>query len=378
MSIAVASNFAPSFDPPPFSSQILSRHTPLDLRRQFATLPSTAQIVSHELTRNAVKRSLIAAIPDFNLELSTFITNVSRQIEARDMVGYTIEADVYKDVDLIVNLLGNLIEDTFKIEEVSLNTNFSNETAESDFIASTLLAAIELSKEVFLRMPDIEFDLKVSFQSLPLEISRMLQRRQFAYRIMVIERATGYKFNLPSEILAKDVENVAFIYQAIINRSFIFPFSSVTYPNVPATQENLEQFTELSTKSFIVFADSKPIKRTILGKDISLGEGSFVIQNAAIDDWEKVKEELSRADNHPVEIVIRSLSGQAEYDLPLAPKLPRAAWTSFVQTLIDLDAGLDKRLVERYHHLAAATLNGFSDEEKQIAVERPDLEIEVY
>ncbi len=356
MSIAVASNFAPSY----------------------AVLPATAQVISRELTRKSLKRSLITAMPDFNLELSTVVTDVSRQIERRDMVGYTIEADVYKDVDLIINLVGNPVEATFNIEEVSLNTNFSNETAESDFIASTLLAAVALSKEVFLRMPDIELDLKASFQSSPLEISRMLQRRQFAYRVMVIECATGHKFILPSEISAEDAENVAFLYQAIINRSFVFPFSSVTYPNVPATQENLEQFTELSTKSFIVFADSKPIKRTVLDKDISLGEGSFVIQNAVIDEWEKVSEELSRADNQSVEIVIRSRSGQAEYDLPLAPKLSDTAWTPFVQTLIDLDAELDKRLVERYHHLAAATLNNFSDEEKQIAIERHDLEIEVY
>jgi len=357
MSIVVASNFTPSC----------------------VVLPAAAQVVSRQPTRKSLKRSLGIAIQDFNLKLSTVITDVSRQIEGRDVTGYTIEADVYKDVDVIVNLIGKLVEeDDFKIEEVSLNTSFSNETAESDFIASTWLAAVALSKEVFLRIPDIELGLSLSFQSSTLEISRMLQRRQFAYRIMVIERATGYKFNLPSEISAEDVESVAFVYQSVINRSFVFPFGSVTYPNVPATQENMEQFTELSTTPFIVFADSKPIKKTILGKDISLGEGSFVIQHAAIDDWKKVREELSCADDHPVEIVIRSLSGQAKYDLPLAPKLPSTAWTPFVQTLIDLDAELDERLVERYNQLAAATLSNFSDEEKQIAIERNGLEIEVY
>lgn len=377
MSTSIAENFTSSYAVLPTATDTTS----FDLsERGFhpvrACVGSTLRVV--DLSESTLHPSLNVSISDFDLNLAASTLRVSKQLSAINPNDFVLEASIHKDVRLIIHFVGEFSDDdVFTVQEVNINADFLRESAESDFVAATILAAIGLANEVRLSIPEVGFDLSLKFQSQPAEVSRMLQCRQIAYRVMVLERATNYKFNLPTMIAAEDVGHLAFIYYSIVKRSFVFPFSFLTYPTVPATRENLEKITALNSKTHIIFGPDT-ITKSFLGQAISLGDdGVFVIENAAIDNFDEIRERLTREDGRPVEVVIRSRSGQARYNLPSAPILPDAAWDEFTQKLIDLDSALDMRLVERYHALAAATLDGLSESEKKIAVTRPDLPIDV-
>lgn len=340
-----------------------------------AVVGTLAKVIPFPFKKTVSKPSLEITVPDFHFKFSTSISEIESGNVSSDII---FKASLYDSIDIVINLTGELVErDGFRVIEVSVNTEFEIARARAEFIASTFLSTIGLAENVRLRIPEIELDLELQFQSSLSEISVMLQRRQMAYRLMVIERATGYEFEAPVSLSSAEMENLALVYYAIVERSFIFPFSTVTYPVVPATEEYLQQFASLEGKSSIVFGP-EPLSKTLLGKTISLGNDStWIIENAAIDRFDEVKKELARGDGHPVEIVIRSLSGQARYNLPTAPRLPDNPWDSEIQKLIELESDLDARLVERYHVLAAATLAGLTDEEKKIATARPELDIDI-
>jgi len=76
--------------------------------------------------------------------------------------------------------------------------------------------------------------------------------------------------------------------------------------------------------------------------------------------------------------LIRSLTNQALFELPEAPRLPLNPWDSRIQSLIDLERELDSRLIERYHALAASTLAGLSEEERARVTRRVELDEEAF
>lgn len=363
MSLAVASNFSSSL----------------------VALPSPAYVMPFALAESSSDLSLEITIPELAFRFTGSVGNVSKLMAADSQSGFVFEVPLHEGVNLVLTLSGSMNredtstteEDTFTTEEVNVNIDSQDQDAEACFVASSFYAAVGMGERVRILIPELGLDLSQAFQTTLSAISEKLQWRQIAYRVMVVERATGFKFELPSALSGIDVEHLAFIYYAVVERTFLFPFSTVTYPALPATKSNLEQITNLSSKKFIVVGPDS-LNKSFLGKTIPLGNDAvFIIADAVIDNFEQVREELARDDGHSVEIVIRSLSGQAEYRLPSAPRMPNTAWEPFIQKLVDIDAVLDARLAERYHTLAAATLSGLSDAEKEIATVRPDLPIEM-
>lgn len=346
-----------------------------NLRSVLAMVP-TATIMRSPSAKDTRPPLLKISIADFHFDFSSLISRIAL---ADTFNGYVVEALVYENVSVVINLIGELVEqDRFQVEEVSIHLNFESESAQSDFIVSTIFAMISLADDVRLCIHEVDLDLSLKFQSSLPEISLLLQRRQLAYRFMVVERATGYKFKLPPEISGSEVENLAFIYYAIVERSFVFPFTTMTYPSIPATENYLKQITDLSRKSFIAVGP-EPLHKTLLGKIIPLGNQSTrIIENAVIENFDQVQKELASGDVHNVEVTIRSLSGRARYNLPTAPLLPHNPWSAQLQTLIDLESDLDTRLSERYHALAAATLAGLSDEERAVITARPELDVNIF
>jgi hypothetical protein len=57
------------------------------------------------------------------------------------------------------------------------------------------------------------------------------------------------------------------------------------------------------------------------------------------------------------------------------PHLPRKAWKNEIQKLINLDEKLNSIFLERYFNLAASTLEGLSQNQKESITERPRLSI---
>ncbi|MDQ3687021.1 MAG: hypothetical protein M3430_15710 [Acidobacteriota bacterium] len=334
-------------------------------------LSTTANIIAGGLTIPLPQITqpvvLQIAIRDFQIHLEMPLEGVVSNMSAGKVL---LRATVDKEVAVILTIAGNLVEDEFQIEGVYFNTEAPFESARASFVASTLHALFSLSKGVNLRIPELEINLDLEFSRPLLDISQMLRRRQLEYRIMLIERATGYEFMLPSDLTEEQVHHVTLIYRAIVDRTFMWPVNSVTI-YFPATDEWVNRLIELDRHaSFTPGLD--PLPMMLFGQKISLGNKTLTIEDKIIKDYDKVQKELARNDGHNVAIVIRSLSGQGRYEFLNAPRLPDFPWEPTIQMLVDLESHLDSHLVERYHALAAATLSGLTEEEKVEVTTRPE------
>ncbi|MGI8565953.1 MAG: hypothetical protein ACR2LZ_05660 [Pyrinomonadaceae bacterium] len=307
------------------------------------------------------------AIRDFQIHLEMPLEDVISNMSAGKVL---LRATVDEEVAVVLTIAGRLVEDQFQIEGVYFNTEAPFESARASFVASTLHAMFSLSKQMNLRVPELEISLDLEFSRPLLDVSHMLRRRQLEYRIMLIERATGYKFMLPSDLTAEQVHDVTLIYHAIVHRTFMWPVNSLTiFP--PATDEWLNCLIDLDRDASFTRGPG-PRSEMLFGVKIALGDEILTIEDKIIEDFDKVQKELARNDGHNVAVVIRSLSGQGRYDFPNAPRLSDSLWEPMIQMLVDLESHLDARLVERYHALAAATLSGLTEEEKVEVTTRPE------
>src|SRR5437762_3615865 len=248
--------------------------------------------------------------------------------------------------------------------------------ARADIVACRFTAMLGLGGQVRIEIPDAAFSLVANFEADLLEISKMLERRLVAFRIMTIERATNVEFELPKELTADEVENVARSYYAIVHRSFEWPIPSITI-FVPATIEMLMQFKRLSSLDSISLGPD-PQFVTLFNQQISLGEGTVTIEDATIDDWTRVERELGEKGEHPVTVVIRSKTHKGRYDFLNAPRLPTSPWDSLMQRLVEIEASLDHCLAEGYNRLALATLQGLDENQKRELTMPPRLDANAF
>jgi hypothetical protein len=189
---------------------------------------------------------------------------------------------------------------------------------------------------------------------------------------MVIEQATGVQFLLPSHFSGDQMTQIIFAYRAIVDRSFYWPFES--YPlRVPSNEEWLNRIASMDQPAPISFTLEQE-EAEVLGKPILLGKVRVNVEHGLIQNLDQVKLELARLDGHEVEVIIRSGSDSAEFELLESPRLPANPWDPSIQALVDLESELDARLVERYHSLAAATLSGLTEEERAAVTARPELD----
>lgn len=310
---------------------------------------------------------LHVAIPDFQPHLEMPLEEVVSDTLAGKVL---LRATVDEEVAVVLIIAGGILGDQFQIEGVYFNTEAPFESARASFVASTLHAMFSLSSQVNMRVPELQLDLALKFNNPLSDISHMLRRRQIEYRIMVIERATGYEFMLPPDLTAEQVHDITLIYYAIVHRTFAWPVGSITV-SFPATSE-IHNYLKAANQSFTF--RPQPYRQVLFGKEIMLGDGSMTIENKFIEDFDRVQEEMARDDGHQVTFVMRSMSGQGRYDFPNAPRLPDSPWEPMIRKLVDLESRLDTHLVELYHGLAAATLSGLSEQEKAAVTGRPELD----
>lgn len=134
--------------------------------------------------------------------------------------------------------------------------------------------------------------------------------RQMAYRLMVIENATGLEFSLPQNYAGEDVKTIAHLYHAIVDRSFVWPIGAVTV-YVPATQERLSGFPQDNVVTPQQLGPT-PVIKNLFGHTIDCGSEELFIDDAVIENLTAVREDLARDDGHMVEVVIRSLVARLE------------------------------------------------------------------
>jgi hypothetical protein len=315
-------------------------------------------------------------VPDFDFKFSTDLCEItsplvdSNTIFARSIFDRSVKTDLL--------LTGELVDGgtIFQIKETSLQFTPTRELARADFVASTLNASFALAREVRLQIPQIALDLNLKFELPLLETAQLLQTRQTAYRLMVIERATGLEFRLPQRFSGEEIETISFVYHAIVDRSFLHIFTAGLRIDGSANEQGAASLAALLSRP-MKFGPER-VSKILLGKSIELGNATATIEDPYVEDSDRIEEALRSGDGHEVGFEIRSLTNQARYELPKAPRLPKTPWDPNIRALINLESQLDARLIERYNALAAATLDGLTEEEKAVLIARPELDEEAF
>ncbi|MBC7933339.1 MAG: hypothetical protein H7Z38_22480 [Rubrivivax sp.] len=308
-------------------------------------------------------------IPAFQLHFAVPITEIDPDMES----GRVLFKAAFNDVILVLTAIGNMSEDedVFKIEHVNLHMEQTEESARADFIISTIRAVLVLADDVHFRIPDVNIDITLRFDEPLLDISQMLRRRQIDYRIMVIEQAIGREFHLPIDISGNEVHDIALAYHAIVEHSFIWPMDTITV-FFPSSKEWSDTLLRIRQEASIPIGPD-PFSLELFGHKIELGQKRIIIKDAAIENFEIALEELSKNDGHVVPVVIRSMTGQAMYEFFGAPGTLPVMWDSNIKRMAELEPQLDSRLAERYNALAASTLAGLTEKEKEEITTRPEL-----
>jgi hypothetical protein len=267
-------------------------------------------------------------------------------------------------------------ENKFKSGQFSLFYHVEERRPRAHFVADTLMAVMGLAGRFDLKISEPQVSTNLNFELHLLEISKMLKRKHTAYRLMVIEEATGKQFLLPSTISEKEIGKIAFVYHAIVDRSFIWSdtWSEGSFnSSIPATQENASQFAQMA-QPFNWSAPLESLSETVLGQSINLGRVIVTMEDAVVTNSDEVRKQLEAGDGHQVTLQISSLSGQDKYEFTEPPHLSSIFWEPKIQALVDLKPYLDAVITERYHALAAATLAGLREEEKKDVTIFPDLD----
>ena len=315
--------------------------------------------------------SLRILIPDFNAVIDGPVVELRQDKDAgKIFMRVTIDANVEAGITFI----GRMTEDgaSFEIEEASFRLAPTEDCAQADFVASTINAGLNLSQRVHLQMPESGLDLVLSFDLPLIEISQLLQSRQTSFRLMTIERATGLRFDLPRDgFSGNEIGVINFVYQSIVERRFIV-FLNFVQVYIEASEEGAERLKSLKESDALTFGPNAVIK-SLLGVEVRLGRQTTKISDPFIEQLDRVQQEVLRLDGHVLPVVIKSLTNQAVYELPEAPRLPPDPWDGRIKRLIDLERDLDSRLFERYNALAAGSLAGLTEEEKELITQHSEI-----
>lgn len=327
--------------------------------------------------------ALPEALPHFSLTITA--SGLSYNLEAPligdpiiDNEKFIAKFAVDRQVVLIVTLFGERIGvgREFRASRYLLNCRRTEPRVRAEFVRSSILAILGFAGKIALRIPDLGIDTFLVF-NLPLrEISHQLQLRQLASRLMVIEQATGKQFSLPEITSSPELDFSNRVYRAIVDRAFVGPIDPIEH-EVPALIEVLPWFESYDGVTQQVFGPL-PTSTNLFNQTISLGNARIVVDDAFIVDGERVRNELSANDGHLVKVVISSRSGQALYETPEAPQVVGSNWDSTVKLLISLEEQLDQGLAERYHALAASTLEGLTEDRRAEITTGPELDPEAF
>jgi hypothetical protein len=343
------------------------------------------QPVTGPVLQGIVPISLPFPKPDSKFSLLINAPGVLYQLEAPIVDRPTVEDDkitarfvVDDDVYLDLNLIGQSIEqeNKFKSGQFSLFYRIEAQRPRAHFVANTLMAVIASVGSFDLKFSGPEVSTNLQFETSLLEISKMLHRRQTAYRLMVIEEATGKRFLLPSAMSAGELERIAFVYHAIVDRSFTWSDWNLNC-SVPATQDNATSFAG-PVQPFHWSLTVEALVETVIDQPINLGRSTVTVEDAVVTNLDEVREQLEMRDGRQVTLKVRSLSGQGKYEFKEIPYSPVVSWEPNIQALIDLEPYLNTTIVERYHALAASTLEGLTEDQKIAITARPELDEQAF
>jgi hypothetical protein len=223
------------------------------------------------------------------------------------------------------------------------------------FVASTVQALLLLDQQAELGAPELQFFESIHIPDSLNKVSAFLQHRQLAYRLMVIEKAFNQEFSIPQFMPRAERSTVDFVYRALTDRSFAWPFWQEPYPFL-VTEAARKLLLELNGAGSFRF-ETDCFQQGLLGQILNLGEAKVTVQNAALVNPDEVKRELQQLDGHSFEVLIKSLSGAANYEFLEAPRLSDSPWDERTKQLLKLEDKLDEQFFEAVNQLAAASLD---------------------
>lgn len=263
----------------------------------------------------------------------------------------------------------------FQLTNVDWNFEEKANSPTSAFVLETFKVILCLSNKVRVEIPTIDYYFRVSVP-LPLNnISEILQNRQIAYRLMVIEKAFQKSLPFPRRFIkGEEVENIVFSYYAIVDKQFEWACDSLTV--FPLAEEENSKYFPLKNVPYHLTFPTLNETRVIFNHRLLVGQFMIDIEQALIENYEEAQENFAKLDNQPVKVVIKSLNGKIKYTSLDSPALPAKTWKKDIQKLVDLDKKFNSLFLEKYFKLAASTLEGLSEKRKELITERPKLSIQ--
>lgn len=296
--------------------------------------------------------------PTFSYSLPVVIES-SRSAENQQLI---LKIQVSEGVDFVWQTANQPVDKAGKIiVEGTAGLSITSTTPSAHFIAATLQSLLILDELAVLQSEDGKLSANMHFVDSLGIASKFLQRRQMAYRLMVIEKAFNHTLPIPATPSDADRRNIDFIYRAVTDRSFIEPFWQDSF-EFPATEQVRKLLSDLDGQHPFLF-EIDCLQEVLLGQSIDLGQVNLNIQNCVLANPHEVAPELQQLNGHRFRAVIRSLSGSANYQFLDAPMLPVNAWNKVITEFIELEEKLDDKLFQGVNELAASTLSGLTPAE---------------
>ncbi len=280
-----------------------------------------------------------------------------------------ITALIDTDFSVILSIYGKTQGDSFIIEKSSLKPELKKDTAQANFIASTITAMmLAAGGEILLQIPVLGLKLPLRFESNLKELSIALHRRQLIHRIMVIERATQKRFQLPKdEYKGQEIKVIAFIYKAIIERSFTWQADRFFFTYTKERFSELEKLIEqIKAKNYCMepfIVGTRLRKEVLFGQEISLGLEEVKFENLILEEPEYISNQLKDENIPQIKVGFLVTTGKVRYFFKDAPVFPENCWNELIQKLIDLESDLNNLTLNRYFS-EMATLADLPEEDK--------------
>lgn len=340
--------------------------------------------ISRSLKDNSKKLQSLENIQDkslgFDIEFLDFNSNFTFEI-------VEIEADLpsteiflylkFNDNILKITLLGDWRDNEgFYLNDFGFSVEKQGETPTSIFLLKTFWAMLGLSSKVKIQIPNLNQKATFSFDTKLDTVTEMLQIRQIAYRLMVIEKTFNTKLPFPQYIDGKYVERISYCFHSIIERKFQWICPSATIPWT-ATQTYLSLLPDKNVPFPIQFRP-EIVEKEIFGHSINLGLQTAKIEEYLLDNFDEIKRKLSKLDGSEVLAQTRSKNGTMQIESLTTPILPNDAFSPEIQKLIDLEEQLDSVVMEKYFSIVASSLEGLTEDQKEAVLQRPNLDEDAF
>lgn len=311
--------------------------------------------------------------PDFDYKFSFKIIKTESELSASEIIFYLkLDENVIKVV-----FSGDRVKrEGLYVNNLGFGDELQGQTPVSVFRLKSLWAMMSLSEEIKIRIPSFNQEDTISFDTNLNKISELLQFRQIAYRLLVIEKTFGIRLPFPQFIDSKNVMNIAYCYHSITDRKFKW-----FYPPAIVSWFASKKYLSLLPKeniSFPIQEENESVKINIFGYQINLRSQIRRIEDGVLENFEDVKKGLSKLDGNEVLAQIRSKSGVIQIESVTTPHLPKNAFSKRIQKLIDLKESFDSLYFNKYLNSFSDAFEDLTDEQIQAITEHPELEEEAF